>query len=349
MRNGINIQLSIRNAQRSTRVSTSVAFALLIVSSFSFAEDPKLAILSSERWGNVFGGKEEVFHFVVTGQEAFKGKAGWVFAVDGATVARGERDIAIDPANPATIEVKLRIPTTREGVVLSATLGITVGDASFKKPIWIFPENPFADRTQWLKELKITLFDPEKKTAELFDKIEIPYTVLLSAEALAEMKDGVVIIGEGVSFADYRGLAGAMTHAAANGAVVLCLSPSGGTMPLAGTDGVELPQPRSQRWMRAEVITELDKRLDAIAWPPDGKIVARSFVTKVDRGRIVSESVNGAEGWPWMETRFGSKGKLLICGFGIVEKWDASPSPRFLLARLFEYLNEEKSETENKR
>ena len=77
-------------------------------------------------------------------------------------------------------------------------------------------------------------------------------------------------------------------------------------------------------------------------WPPKGEVVRSSLVVKTDRDRVVAE-VSKDAGWPWIEVDFPDKnGKLLICGFGIIRSWDAGPAPRFLLARLFEFLTDRK-------
>ncbi len=59
-----------------------------------------------------------------------------------------------------------------------------------------------------------------------------------------------------------------------------------------------------------------------------------------DRGQVVARVVEGDAGWPWLEVGFSAKrGKLIVCGFGLVKKWDAGPTPRFLLARLLDYMS----------
>lgn len=220
------------------------------------------------------------------------------------------------------------------------------------KRIWIFPEDPFANQKEWLKALNIRLFDPEKKTAEVFTEAEIPFEEIRNIDSFTEITNGILILAEGISLKDYRGLSEMMVNTAASGTHVLCLALAGGEIKMPGLGGVDLPQPGSMSFRRNDVISELDKRLDADAWPPDGKVAASCAKLKGERGPVVAEVQEGGDGWPWIEMNFGKKagkpirqapldfaqGKLVICGFGIIEKWNCGPTPRFLFAKLLEHM-----------
>jgi hypothetical protein len=96
------------------------------------------------------------------------------------------------------------------------------------------------------------------------------------------------------------------------------------------------------------IIAKLDKRLDASAWPPDGAVTTSALQFKsMEGGLVLLEVTKEDDGWPWVDMRFdpsrgatagGAHGRLVICGFGLIEKWNAGPAPRFLVARLLEYL-----------
>jgi hypothetical protein len=88
------------------------------------------------------------------------------------------------------------------------------------------------------------------------------------------------------------------------------------------------------RLRRNEIITELDKRLDATAWPPDGAVPHTGLVPDRTGAEVTEDS-----GWPWVELWLQEPhGRLVICGFKIVATWDNGPTPRFLLVRILEYL-----------
>jgi hypothetical protein len=212
--------------------------------------------------------------------------------------------------------------------------------------LWIFPRDPFADRSEWLKSLKITLFDPEGKTAEVLEKIRVPFTFTKNTSALDELSEGLLVIGEGTAWKDYRSLGETMVKAAARGVPVLCLAPGEGTLVLPGTEGADLPAPESLTLRQEDIITELDKRLDATAWPPAGKIAASRLAIKSDRDQVVAEVSQAARAWPWLEMRYPApKGRLLICGFGIIRQWEATPAARYLLSELFVRLTAKKQPT----
>ena len=327
--------------------SSFVILLLLLGSAEARGAEPDLSLSAVEGWSGVFGGAPCEFHFGVTGRKAFRGLAGSALTVDGCTIARHEEPIAVEPDKEGRITVRFDIPPVKEGVVVQALLSVSLyvqnagkPEASLRKTLWVFPRTPFADRAEWLKQLKIHLFDPAGKTREILEKAGVPFAEAGNAASLAELREGMVIIGEGTSFEDHRGLPEIMVRAAAKGVPVLCLAPSEGRLVLPGTEEAELPKPTALALRGNDVITELDKRLDALAWPPDGKVATRTMTVKADRGRVVAEMAEGGAAWPWVEARFAERrGRLIVCGFGIIRAWEAGPSPRFLFARLLERLD----------
>ncbi|MCX6993182.1 MAG: hypothetical protein NT011_08590 [Kiritimatiellaeota bacterium] len=314
--------------------------------SLALAGEPRVSIVAQEPWADFLGGKEILFHFAVSSEQAMTGRVGWRFSCGDRTLARQEREIAPSPGKTEILEIRVQMPEVKDGVILPAILVVSMTEtgadksvAAVEKKIWIYPENPFVDRKEWLKKLNIRLFDPEKKTRECFEKAGIPFQRVNNCEALSEMKDGIIIVGEGASLNDFKGLSGILFTAAARGVPVLCLAPSGGTLSLPGAGENELPCPRSIGFYRNDIITRMDKRLDADAWPPDGVIAGTAIAIKSMRGTVVGEVEKGHKEWPWLEMTFDNpQNKFILCHFAIIEKWGSSPAPRFLLARILEYL-----------
>ena len=306
-----------------------------------------VAVTVLESWSNVFGGQHAEFHCAVTAKKSFEGRVGWSLAVGRQTIARGETQVTAGPRKTGSMAIQFDVPRVKEGVAMPAVLSVACYDAkavaavaSLEKPLWIFPENPFANRSQWLKQLRIHLFDPAGKTRQVFQKTAIPFTETRNVDSLSALEEGILVIGEGTPLEEYRGLPRIMIETAAKGIPVLCLAPASGQFPIPGTGEPDLPGPSRIVLRRADVIGELDKRLDARAWPPDGEVAAGSLVLKSDRDRVIAQVVDPDAGWPWLEFRFAQgRGKLIVCGFGLVRKWNTGPTPRFLFARLLEYLS----------
>jgi hypothetical protein len=260
-------------------------------------------------------------------------------------LARGECTVQSAAGEPKTAEFRIAVPDIKDGVVFPCDLTVSLvpGGASepaavSRRTLWLFPDNAFADRKQWLARLAIRLFDPEKKTADLFTKAGIPFTDVRTTDALAAVREGLVIVGEGVSLKEERGLASAMRRAAEAGVPVLCLALRGGEMPLPaeGVSEAGGKPPVRMAFRRADIVTELDKRLDTKTWAPGRDAVASSLVLSADRRVVAVEAVKGDRGWPWMDVVFEGGGRLLVCGFGIVSDWEESPTPRYLLLKLLE-------------
>jgi hypothetical protein len=316
-------------------------------------EKPAAIIVPTRSPGNVFGDEESEFKFRVVTPRAVKGRVTWRLAEGTATIKTGEVDLNTNANAPADVSFKIAVPPVKDGVVLPTQLTLNVIEdnqtkplASFAQDVWVFPKNAFADRSEWLKKLKITLYDPKGDTAKVLTAAMVPFEEARDVDAVAVVKEGVVIVGEGTSFKDERGLAGALLKLPIAGVVVLVLAPSSGEVLIPGVGG---PAGGIEDMsFRREIVRKLDKRLDPNGWLPDGKVVASSVTVKMGEEAVGGEVAAGAGGWPWVEVRSDSgKGRWAFCGLGVIAKWDAGPTPRFLFVRMLEYLTDSETEKPN--
>ena len=335
-----------------SRVGT-LALMVISLTPAAWADAQGVHIEPQEKWTNVFADREVEFHFAVEAAGAFRGRAAWAVTLGRRTVpgSPGEKSIAAAPGTPARLTVRLRTPQLKPGVILRALLTVSVyregqdkPDAVHERTLWLFPADPFADRRQWLKDLKLTLFDPAQTTVAAFKKIDLPFETIDNPATIGDLKEGLLVIGEATSFRDYPEVPERMVQAAARGLPVLCLAPTDGILAVPGADEAHLPAPASLSWRRQDVIADLDKRLDALGWPPDSRMGGGILVLKAYENRVVAEVAKEGTGWHWFEIRFGNQGRLVVCGFALTGKpWDAGPTPRFLLARLLEHVTSKDS------
>ncbi len=342
---------SPRRFRNSPTVALAFGVALLAYGSGAKGDEkPAVSVAPLRAPGNAFGDEESAFAFRIEAVQPIKGRVAWRLAAGTATIKAGEVDFAAGPGAPADITVKIAVPPVKDGVVLATKLtlsviegGQTKATATTERDVWLFPRSAFADRIEWLKKLKITLYDPKGATAKLFAAEKIPFEEVRELDAVEALKEGVLIVGEGVAFHDEKGLAATLPKLAAAGLTVLCLAPAGGEVVIPGIGGPrgELEELSFKR----DIVRPLDKRLDADGWLPDGKAVASTLTVKKGDDSALGEVAAGAGGWTWVEASYGAgKGRWAVCGLAIVAKWEAGPTPRFLFVRLLEHLTDTKTE-----
>jgi hypothetical protein len=303
----------------------------------------------AERWSNVESGKEITIHVRVLASERVVGRLSWAFSAGAATVARGEANVDVAAGQSKGVAVKIPGPTVRPGVIVEAAFAAAVvrekenhPAAKLRRTFWILPEDPFADRREWAKDLKAVVYDPKGATTQVLKKAEFPFEEERNLAALDEVKAGLVILGEGLSWRDEAGLGDVAWKLAERGVRVLCLAPSEGPFAFPGL-GKKASKTVSQLTLRkADVITGWDKRLDADNWHGDFASVTSGIALRADGEDVVGEAA--ADGvWPWVDVRFGaSGGALAFCGFGVIRHWEAGPTPRFVFLRALEAVTDKK-------
>lgn len=308
-----------------------------------------VAVHPLELHTNEFGGREVTRSFRVESDKPLVGRFAWSLSANERTLAGGEQEVRIAEATDV-VTIKYRLNGLRDEVILPVSLTVAVvvertEVARQQLRMWLFPEDPIGTRNEWLRSLDITLFDPVEKTAKQFDHSNVPYQPAHNVAALhAPEHEGLLMIGEGVSLRQHRALAETALQAAASGRRVVLLAPADGSLPVPGTAGDGLPDggvPSELRFTRQHIITELDKRLDARAWPEtNNTIPSNRFLIESRRGRVEATMSEESRAWPWLEVRFPeSNGVLVVCGFRVIEHWNSGPTPRFLLVRLLESLS----------
>lgn len=302
------------------------------------AADESTAIVREPPWSCWFGGRTITLRYRIAAPAAAERRASWSFSLYDRTAARREAVVPAAPGRAAILEFDVELPQNRPGVVIpaSAALAIDAGPR-LEHRLWIFPEDPFDERRSALAAMKIALFDPPQRTARLFTQWRVPFRPLRSMTELTGVEQGMVVIGEGLSFREWRTLPRTILETAARGVPVLCLAPADGEMPIPGMADVGTSRPTGMCFRQADIITAFDKRLDT-AWPPDGRAAEHSIELLAGRSGMIGRSVSGDSGWPWLEFTFPTpRGRLTLCSLAIVARWDASPTPRQLLAHLLEY------------
>lgn len=312
--------------------------AMLCVATANAAD---VVVLPLQRHTNEFSGREITRDFRIQSSKPLEGRFVWTVSVRERTMARGEQTLRVEAAS-ADVRLKFRFEPLREELVLPVmiNMAVVVGREEVVREqlqLELFPQDPFGHRGEWLRSLDIHVFDPLEKTATILVAAKIPFTEVTNVARIRAMKGGTLLIGSHVSLRDYRGLALATIEAAGQGTRVLWLPAADGAFPFEAFDSAA-----ELNFCDTKIVKELDKRLDATAWPGvSSPIVSRLKVQAVGK-RIVAQV--GEQGWPWMEADWpASGGQFIFCGFAIVDQWKNSPTPRYMLLHILERLTAEEA------
>ncbi|MFM7135454.1 MAG: hypothetical protein ACKO1M_00055 [Planctomycetota bacterium] len=327
----------------------AISLAMIAGLAATRADDPLVVAFADQRT-NFFTGREATVGVVVRG-DAFDGPLSWMLSVGNRPLARGTAAVRHVGPDPTRVDVTLAIPEGRAGIVIDAILTVSLSDGGDRwrggttKVVRLFPADPFADRRRWLESRQIALVDPVGRTAAAFEAANVPFTPVPADLAIAAIRPPVIVVGEGLSWDERPGLAADLAFVASRGVGVLCLGPRAGAMPLPGTaDQPGEVVARSLVLRRADVVAELDGRLDWLVWSAAGNTSVSRITVLPDGVAVLVQAGDSPVGWPWLEATFARReadppaGKLVICGLGIVTHWNETPAARYLFAVLLERL-----------
>ena len=299
---------------------------------------------------NHFSGTEVTLRQVIRDPEPHFGRLVWSLSAHGRSLRHGTVDVEHGGDGPTITDIRVPLPAVKDGVVLDTMFTVALVDraggrlATHSRPVRIFPANPFVNRRRWLEGLTISVFDPVGDTVGVFERSGVPFTPLRSATDIDGMRTGLLVVGEGTSWVDEPALPATLIAAAARGVSVLCMAPRDGSMPLpAGGAAGGSERVNSLGLRGVDMIAEIDPRLDWKDWSPDRTAVTTRMAVVAEGDAAVVRVGRAETGWAWLESRHDAgdapAGTLVICGFGIVTHWDATPAARYLLAGILSRLD----------
>jgi hypothetical protein len=307
----------------------------------ALAQHSPITVRPIEEWSTWFGNQRISLGYHIDGRLPANTRIVWSSSAKHRTLMRGEQELQDGRAGNRSVRVDLAIPPVRDGVTVELQFLLQVVEpngriaADHERTLRIFARDPFATRRQWIEDHAISLYDPGGDTAKVLDAMQVPYDSPRHLSNLLKTTGGVVVVGAGFSWQTPANPATVVTDLARQGRRVICLAPEAGQLAFPATEEA-VDRPASLTFRRADVIGELDKRLDVCAWPPDGQVVRSAMTVVSRRGQVVLSVDDSPAAWPWIEIAYNNGGRLTICGLAIIEKWDSGPTPRYLLAKMLE-------------
>lgn len=263
---------------------------------------------------------------------------------------QGVQRVNIVANQPTNVAFEFRSPPVAAGVIAGGTLHLRICDdqdvdhLSREFTIWVFPENPFEVEFAWLKQLNVTLIDPDKKLTSNLNALGFPSNDL----AAKNSKTKVLIVSQVKSLdANFNQT---IDKALRDGNRVLCLASTSGQLTLRPPNSLEdireLPEIHAAS---ADFVKQIDPRMNATHLVRVGQFQLR----QEPNDRIALSIQNNRAGWLFLEygfktppdlplsnrisialPKFTPQPQFVYCGLDLINSWDESPTPRYLLAEL---------------
>ncbi len=295
-------------------------------------DDDKVSIRAVGDFSDYFGGKLTTIDLELSSDANREIEVRWSIKLNSQPLIRRSSTQNLAAAKPHLYQVEFESPIPKDGVVLPCTLEVDIlGQkdellASDTKQIWFFPKDPFYENTTWLKSLDITLVDPLGETTELLESSAVPFRKAVASQG--DIGKGMLIVGVGARWDAV--IEQLVRQAIFAGRPVLCFAPKRGELRLGTLQArSQLPEVSLRN---LSFVSQLDKRLSPARCESNGRCNIAN-----DRGELIVTISEKDDGWDFLELKdTKTRGHLILCCTSFDET--SSPTPRYLLARLFERL-----------
>lgn len=319
-----------------------MASLCLLIGGICRGDNAKASLTVQEQWRNVFAGEKLVLHVQGATGQASDGHLNYAVSVGTGVILRGEKVLQQEESGNSAV-ITIDVPEIKDGIRMPLRVDLSLRSDMQSKPVaessldfTVFSRDPFYFDGKKVKNYRLGLYDPAGETTEVFQKTSIPFTPLKTLDDCLKHQ-GMLVIGEGLGGRDQKNVCHTVLQMAASGKNVLVLMPEEASIPL---DFESEKRPPHLSLDTSRIIHKLDKKLDAQVWSGGRSSTGASCRLVAIRNQIFAEFAEGHSGWSWLGMDFPGGGKMLVVGFPIVEAWRESPTPRFLLSRLFEHLKQ---------
>jgi len=302
---------------------------------------------SMDQWSCVFAGQQTTFHYYLPETKLRQVAVDWTLLSGSRVIGRGTANPLVETRDDESqISLLVALPELKPGVTMPAILKLSVvldgKQHTLQHDLHIYSEEPFVEQQEFLKQLRLQLYDPLGSTASILDENRIPYTRLRSLAAIDETTDGLILAGEGISLDKHDLLMSSLYAAASRGVPVLCLASSNGAWPMKLDAGGDLPLPELTL-SREDWIRQFDKRFDSDHWQ-SGRSVSRTLELVAVNDQVEIQLSKRLSGWSWLRLKFPARQTrvpatdMIVCRMELIKSWNETPVPRYLLRHLFEEL-----------
>ncbi|MCP3873622.1 MAG: hypothetical protein GY699_10770 [Desulfobacteraceae bacterium] len=324
-----------------TNILRSLSVGIIFLFAVLNADAQNISIQSISQWPAIYAGKESMYHLKISGQTAISGSFSWTLKVKERVLKKGHDKFYLNDHGEHVISLSLKTPSMKPGVQIPATLNIschvkqTSQNYTFQFPLTIFSQNGLLDNGEYLKKLKILLFDPIGTTSNTFQNIKIPHTTISKKELWNLSDPKFIVLGSGIVFDQYN-LSSRIIELAQKGSRILLFEPSSGNFSMA----------EFSKGLRPNVLAFADHHIIKSFSKPfrwidnDPKQQYGLTLVRYRNSIMVQVVENKQKEWDWLYVNYAqSNGKIILCTIPIIEYVNDSPVAQIIMKQLLLYIN----------